>query len=434
MTTTICYFFSFLVEAVILWQYASFSFVPRLRAKTRLILLCILYFILFAVSLYDLKWLNALLYFLVSFSFLNMGYRLKWFSAFFHSAVLTSVMALCELAVYGVIEHFAPHFFTKAAYSYNIILFAIFSKMIFFTIIYLLMHFLKGRRKDGREHDHYALLLVLIPLTSVFVMLTFVAINDAHTLSPALHFMMTLGAVLLLIANLSVFGLNQYTQKKNLEFTEMQLLLQKEANSAEYYEMLLSQNENQSILIHDIKKHLQSIELLNQKREHDKISAYIGQLLLSSDLKESVRLCENEMLNTILYRYKRQCDSSHISFHADIRHETIDFIADSDLTSLFCNLLDNAFEAACCIPDAFIEINARKRTGTPFIVISVINSSRINPFAAPQGSLVTHKPDKRGHGFGIKSIRKVVNKYHGDMEMYYSEDALTFHTIITLKQ
>lgn len=33
MTTTICYFFSFLVEAVVLWQYASTLFVPRLRDK-----------------------------------------------------------------------------------------------------------------------------------------------------------------------------------------------------------------------------------------------------------------------------------------------------------------------------------------------------------------------------------------------------------------
>lgn len=57
---------------------------------------------------------------------------------------------------------------------------------------------------------------------------------------------------------------------------EMQLLLQKEANSAEYYQMLLSQNENQNILIHDIKKHLQSIDLLNDKKEHDKISAIYG--------------------------------------------------------------------------------------------------------------------------------------------------------------
>lgn len=219
-----------------------------------------------------------------------------------------------------------------------------------------------------------------------------------------------------------------------MEFTEMQLLLQKEANAAEYYAMLLAQNENQSILIHDMKKHLQSIAILSDKKENDKITAYIGQLMLSSDLKESARLCDHEMLNAILCRYKRRCDSSRISFHADIRHGTIDFIADNDLTSLFCNLLDNAYEAACGIPDAFIEVNTTRKANTPLIIISVVNSCRRNPFAGSQQSLSTTKPDKRGHGFGIKSIRKTIGNYHGDMQMYYNEDTLTFHTVITLKQ
>lgn len=38
-----------------------------------------------------------------------------------------------------------------------------------------------------------------------------------------------------------------------MEFTEMQLLLQQEPDSAQYYKMLRLQNENQRILIHDIK-------------------------------------------------------------------------------------------------------------------------------------------------------------------------------------
>lgn len=38
-----------------------------------------------------------------------------------------------------------------------------------------------------------------------------------------------------------------------MEFTEMQLLLQQESDSARYYEMLHLQNENQRILIHDMK-------------------------------------------------------------------------------------------------------------------------------------------------------------------------------------
>lgn len=433
MITIICYFFSFLVEAIILWQYTSTLFVPKRRLQTRLLFLCALYMILFALSLFDFKWLNASLYLLVNFLFLLTMYQLKWHSALFHSAILTAVMSMCELAVYSIIGRFAPHFFTESAHSHNIVLFAVFSKMTFFMVIYVLIHLLQEHQAYSQKQDKYALLLVFIPLTSIFVMLIFVAVGDAYALSPTLVFMITLGAVFLLFTNLLVFGINQYNQKKNRDFTEMQLLLQKEANSAEYYAMLLAQNENQSILIHDMKKHLQSIAILSDKKENDKITAYIGQLLLSSDLKESARLCDHELLNAILCRYKRKCDNSQISFHADIRHGTIDFMADNDLTSLFCNLLDNAFEAACGIPDAFIEVTASRKASTPLIVISVVNSSRRNPFAGAQDSLTTAKPDRHKHGFGIKSIRKTAGRYHGDMQMYYHADTLTFHTVITLK-
>ncbi len=285
-----------------------------------------------------------------------------------------------------------------------------------------------------KQYDRSVFLLAFIPLSSVFIMLTFMSICVTFSLSPSLDWMITAGAVLLLSSNLLMFGMNQYHQKKNEEFTQMQLLLQQESDRAQYYEMLLMQNENQRILIHDIKKHLQSIAMLNEQREHDKIDAYIRQLILSSNLKEVSRLCDHELLNSILCRYMQQCIKGHITFHADIRSRTVDFIADNDLTSLFCNLLDNALEAAGIVPDSFIEINTGKREKTPFVVITVINSCRTNPFLSKGRQLCTEKSDKRRHGFGLKSIQKTVQKYHGNMQMYYNDDTFTFHTIITLKQ
>lgn len=70
----------------------------------------------------------------------------------------------------------------------------------------------------------------------------------------------------------------------------------------------------------------------------------------------------------------------------------------------------------------------------PFVVITIINSSRKNPFSDSSEMLPTNKTDKRRHGFGIKSIRKTVSKYRGNIQMYYNDDTLTFHSIITLKQ
>lgn len=433
MEKIIYYFFIFFAEAVILWQYASSLFSSKYTGKIKLAVLCGLYFILFAASMLASKWLNVALYFMVNFLFFATQCCLNSYSAFFHSSILTSVMMICEVMVYYMTRYFSPHFLAREENFHNLTIFAIFSKLIFFTIIYILLHFLKERQAYDQEQGKSVFLLALIPITSVFVMLTFIKISDSFPLTSALNWMLTLSAVFLLAMNLLVFGINQYNRKKSMEFTEMQLLLQKESDSAQYYEMLLSQHENQSILIHDIKKHLQSISTLNEKQEPGKIDLYIRELMQSSDLKEMSRLCDHEMLNAILARYRRQCAGKQIAFHADVRNDIMGFITDADLTSLFCNLLDNAVEAAEHIPDSFLEISACKREKTPFIVITVVNSSRTDPFAHPDGKLISHKSDKSRHGFGIKSIRKIVAKYHGDMQMYYNRESLTFHTVITLK-
>ena len=88
-----------------------------------------------------------------------------------------------------------------------------------------------------------------------------------------------------------------------------------------------------------------------------KIRAYIDQLMQSSDLLEFSKICDHKILNNILCRYKKVCNDLHIAFHADIRSNTTTFLSDSDVTSLFCNLLDNAVEASQRIKDPYIEIS-----------------------------------------------------------------------------
>lgn len=434
MRNAVCYLFCIFVEAVILWLYSSCLFSARKKTRTRIVVLCGLYFILFFVSLYESIWLNTAFYFVLNLIFLFTQYDLNFYTGLFHSSTLTAVMGMSELIVYGIIKHFAPRFLENGREFLHLFLFSVFSKLIFFSVIYILAHLMQNHEQSRKQYDKSAFLLAFIPLSSVFIMFTFISIGEAFSLSPSLDWVMTAGAVLLLTSNLLMFGINQYHQKKNEEFTQMQLLLQQESDRAQYYEMLRLQNENQRILIHDIKKHLQSVAMLNKQMEHYKIDAYIRQLILSSDLKEVSRLCDHELLNSILCRYIQQCNDRHIAFHVDIRRGTTDFIADNDLTSLFCNLLDNAIEAAGIVPDSFIEINTSKREKTPFVVITVINSCRANPFPSKGGELYTEKSDKRRHGFGLKSIRRTVKKYHGNMQMYYNNDAFTFHTIITLKQ
>lgn len=450
MNKLVYYFFYYFIEAVIFWLYASnlfssinndqksdFLSTNNLQKKSKrkkiLILICS-YLFLFFISIMEIKWLNAILFLLVNCIFLLTQFHLKSIPALFHSAILTAIMAMCELISYSIILYCSPHFLVETFHFSSLAILGIFSKIIYFFIIYILIHLLKGKNSSNASQNISALLLSFIPITSVFVMLAFVTIGETIPLPRTSDWMIALSAILLLCINLLVFGLNLYNQKKHSEYTETLLLLQKESDTAKYYEMLLSQYDNQNILIHDIKKHLQSIDLLNDKRDHEKISAYIKQLLLSSDLKTASKLCDHALLNAILGRYQKQCFSLHVSFLADIRSGVLNFMAENDITSLFCNLLDNAVEACKNIPDSFIEVTAHKNENTPYVVITVINSCRSDPFSTPAARRTRHKPTAKPDGFGLKSIRKTIAKYDGDIEMYYSGDTLTFHSVIMLTQ
>lgn len=424
--------FSFFTEAVILWQYTSNIFTSSYGSKIRLALLSALYTILFLLSLLKQTGLNVVSFFVFNTVFLYVLFKLKLLLALFHSAIVTAIMGISEIAVLGIISRFFPHFLLET--DAGLVFYTVFSKIFFFAVIYLLIHLFKGKKLNQEQYGHSEILLMLIPVSSIFIIFTLLSIGETSTFAPPIDFLVTICAVFLLMVNLLVFGINQYNQKKSQEYADLQLLLQKESDSVEYYEMMLAQNENQSILIHDIKKHLQSIKLLNEKHDSDKINAYIQQLMESSDLRGTTNICDNEMLNAILCRYQRQCNDKHIHFHTDIRSGTVQYIYQHDLTSLFCNLLENAMESAENIPDSFIELTVQKKENSPFVIIILINSCQNTPVYNQEGVPVSHKSDNGRHGFGIKSIKKVVKQYHGNLQMYYDNDSGTFHTIITLKQ
>lgn len=432
MEHTLLLVFSFFTEAIVLWQYTSSLFIPKHSVYIRLTLLTVLYGILCLISFCRLSWLNISSFFLFNTAFLFTQFKLKLPVVCFYSAMLTAIMGISELVAFGIMSAFSPHFFSNS--GVGLVFYTVFSKIFFFIIVYALTQLYRSKNMEQEHFDHSELYLILISAASIFIMFTFLTIGNTYPLIPPVSLMVTACAISLLMVNLLIFGLNQYNHKKNADFIDMQILLQKESDSTEYYEMLLSQNENQSILIHDIKKHLQSIQLLNEKNDSEKINAYIQHLMSSSNLKETSRICDHEMLNAILCRYQRQCNDHQISFHADIRSGSLGHIHQHDLTSLFCNLLDNALESAKNIPNGFIELTVQKKINSPFTVIIAINSCRNTPLYSPNGLPVSSKTDNKRHGFGMKSIQKVVKLYQGDLQMYYDNTSGTFHTIITIKQ
>lgn len=87
-------------------------------------------------------------------------------------------------------------------------------------------------------------------------------------------------------------------------------------------------------------------------------------------------------------------------------------INDVDISILLSNLLDNAIEG-CDLSDPNISLDM-ERKGT-FIYIAVKNKIA-SSVLKDNPELKTIKKDKREHGFGIKSIKSIAEKYNGNVE------------------
>lgn len=423
---------SFITEEITLLHYSSSILYPRRSLRTQIVVATILYFFLFLISLLKLGVLNAIMYFFVNVLFLYTQYKISLLFTLFHSAVLTSIMGFSELIVYVVLESNSTGFLT--APGTDIILYAILSKMLFFSIVYFLAYIFKNKKARPDYYDKILVFLLFIPISCFFIMLTLIKLVETFHFVYPLDLLVFISAILLLLINILAFSLNQYQHRKNTDFLDMQLQLQKEDDLNKYYRMLLAQHEDQTILIHDIKKHLQSIDHMNSTSGSSEIHAYIQQLLNSTELKTSAKLCDNELLNSILCRYQRACDQKRITLITDIRKNTLTFLQHNELTALFCNLLDNAVEACNNIPEAFIDVSVQKKEHSPYTVVIIINSCKDTPAFDHNHLPVSSKKNGTKHGYGVKSIIKIAEKYNGDVQMYYEESTAQFHTIITLKE
>lgn len=103
--------------------------------------------------------------------------------------------------------------------------------------------------------------------------------------------MMVLTIISLLIVNLLFLILYNHLQKANAEYVALRLSMQKEQADVVYYRAMQEQFENQRILIHDIKNHLQSINGLAKDGKVNEIESYISKLETSLLPSTKAKLC-----------------------------------------------------------------------------------------------------------------------------------------------
>ena len=258
--------------------------------------------------------------------------------------------------------------------------------------------------------------------TTIFLCITY-SVNENFKIS------LVLGNLLLLFSNIVVFYINELTIKVNQKYTQMLLDKQQEKDTIDYYKLLSEQNENSKVLIHDITKHLNTIKQLSKDKDSD-IAQYISEIVDDFSIMNPIDYCNNPTVNLITHRYYEICRKNDINFTISIKNSNIDFMKEHDITALLDNLLENAVDAVLLTDDKFIDFSICTRNSN-FVIIKISNSCNKKPKYI-NGILVSSKNTSGIHGIGTRSIKRVVAKYNGNLEMKYDSSSDTFTSTIAI--
>lgn len=214
---------------------------------------------------------------------------------------------------------------------------------------------------------------------------------------------------LLLLSLLSFIGLFQavIVLARQQQLEEQNMLA--EVNQS-YYAAMEQQHFAIRRLKHDLANHLAVAVTLPEAQRED----YIKSLMEDSAFSRSLRYCADPVVNAVLTVKEEQMSRYGIRLEARIDIPKELPFEKTDICALFSNALDNAGEACRRLPEAEREVSVKSRAQKGLFCLEVTN-----PVAGEQKNLrlQTSKADKENHGFGLRSMKEVVERNHGAMEI-----------------
>lgn len=224
-------------------------------------------------------------------------------------------------------------------------------------------------------------------------------------------------AVCTLLLAAGLYGMNRKSKKENRMW---QLKIDLLENN---YQALLGIYEKKSVLVHDMKNHLLAMAKMLEDGQKEEILAYIAQMTGEIRKSGNVVCTNHKILDSILNRKIQEAREAQIEIQCaydDMRNLKLTL---SEICSLFANLLDNAIEATEKCPvgtERRIDVACRKHG--KMLVVSVSNSVPEENRHEPDMMFQTTKADKERHGFGMVSIKKVINSHDGYMKVNVREN------------
>lgn len=214
-----------------------------------------------------------------------------------------------------------------------------------------------------------------------------------------------------------------YEQKKtNLLIELNNKMLQKSLDETEQTFELWRQS------IHDYKNDIIALTQLAEEEKLEEIKTFLHKENKLIEQKMFYIKTGNSVVDAIINTKQNIAEKQNIVFVVNIELPPRNIVSNIDMANILGNLIDNAIEAAGVETESFVEITIKQEKS--FLIINIKNKcTKLIEIE----EIKTSKRDSEFHGIGLRSVRRTVKKYDGQMAMYIKNEEFNTNILIQNK-
>ena len=268
------------------------------------------------------------------------------------------------------------------------------------------------------------LLLLVIPAMSVIV-LSVLMLGELEKM-----FAILISGCMLII-NISVFYLYNILTENYIHLRDHDIYKQQIYAYQNQLEVIMESQNRVRALRHDMKNHILALQILVQRKEAEETDKYLDSMKNFMTNPEEYVKTGNDAVDSLLNYKIQKADEvlnvveTKISIPEQLRLRSF------DLNVLLGNLLDNAIDASMQTEDKKLKITIKLDKGILFL--NICNSCQMIA-DGKKNFLETTKEDKANHGIGLKNVRRIVEKYHGDITFFYENNIIQTDVMMYVKE
>lgn len=265
---------------------------------------------------------------------------------------------------------------------------------------------IKNRNKEFTPP--YVNILIMIPIISIAILFVLM-MNNLNNQA-----ILVLTSTGILLINILIFYLYGALLDVYLKLEESNLFERQIASYANQLDLLMQSEEKVTALRHDMKHHLNELLIMADKGERDEIITYIQDMEMFMKNKNEYSRSGNKEVDSILNYMLNNAEKvlNKIEYKINIPKDL--GIRLFDINVILGNLLENAITAASHSEEKWLSVFIKYDKGILFIHIVNSYSGQI----IKQGKhYMTTKKETQGHGIGLQNVQKVVDSYHGTMDV-----------------